>query len=800
MALLRNLWCRMQAREKGSRPSLMRAVTQPAQRKNGKRTALASGPFQPKCDRFTVPESILSPASIRMTYFITGFLLLAGFLFWGVGLAVLVTPARYGRFALIFAAPAGIALQSLTVWGGAHSWLKGTDVYGRASLAIPAILLVVAWLYRRGEKAKRRPVFFTALLALMVVQLTVMVVPFALSGRELTTVSIGSLDAPDYGAGARVFQEFAWKDRSGFIGQSEVVSVGVVHNFFDFWLRTNHFTPSALIALNGSILGLKPYQLTSLMTIVLLTATLPMVFWLARAGLRYRMWPSLAVTAIFAFSPINWYAVYQVSPAQIIAANSIALLTWCGLAYWRQGAVLSGGWRWVGLLFISYGLIFGGYNFIIVVSLVPLLAYVGGSTLWSGSWLKLGHWMAVMLGMLVVSGLIYFERGAGVVERLILFNNGFGWAVSVLTPEGWLGFLDGPWLDGYATALRIPVAISASALMVIPLFIGACRKLRVAFLALCIALPVLFGYWYLQLRVASIGASASYEAYKLFAVFYPGMLAAFCYWGNAWWKGSGRVWSAVGLGFLVAVNFAGEWRLFYRLQTPPFVVDEEILALGKIEQMPQIQSVNMRLEDGWARLWANAFLLRKHQFFEITSYEGRGATELKGEWDLLGDFFQYDLSNGDSLHPAAGYTVLKRQSPCFIEADFSSGWAEPVRDDPRPVRRVRWAEGALARVTMKNPQAVPLRITLQASLRAIGLRDCLIKIAGEEVARLKLEKNPQIWTDANLVLPPGETTIEFSSSQPADLVGGRKKQAVTIAVDGIDIRVLGRIDGSAPAQ
>lgn len=737
-----------------------------------------------------------------MTYFITGFLLLAGFLFWGAGLALLIAPARYRRFALIFAAPVGIALQSLTVWIGAHSWLKGTDTYGRASLVIPVVLLLVAWLRGRRVKARSRPVIFGALLALMVVQLATMVVPFALSGRGLTTASIGSFDAPDYGAGARVFQEFAWKDRTGFIGQSEVVSVGVVDNFFDFWLRTNHFTPSALIALNGSILGLKPYQLTGLITIVLLTAALPMVFWLARSGLHYRTWPSLAITAIFAFSPINWYAVYQVSPAQIIAANAIALLTWSGLAYWREGAVLSRSWKWLGLLFISYGLVFGGYNFIIVVSLVPLLAYVGGVTLWTRSWPQLGRWLAVMLGMLVVSGLVYFERGAGVIERLILLNHGYGWAISALTPEGWLGFLDGPWLNGYVPALRLPLAIGSAGLIIISLLVGARRRPGVVFAALCMALPILGGYSYLQLRVAAIGGSASYEAYKLFAVFYPGMLAAFCYWGNAWRKGGGkgRLWSAAGLGVLLAVNFAGEWRLFYRLQAPPFAVGEEMLALGQIEQMPQIQSVNMRLEDGWVRLWANAFLLHKHQFFKVDNYEGRSATALKGEWDLLGDFFRYDLPNGDSLHPAPGYTLLRRQSPCFIEASFSGGWAELVRDDPRPTGRARWVESTSARVTIKNPQAVPLRVTVRVTLRAMGPRDCLVKIAGEEVARLGLVQNPQSWTKADFVILPGETVVEFSSPQPPDWVGGRQKQPVTVAVDGIDIQVLGRIDGSAPAQ
>lgn len=734
-----------------------------------------------------------------MQYFLTAFLLLASFLFWGAGLAAWVTPVRYRRFSLIFAVPAGLALQSLTVWIGAHADLKGTDAYGRLSLVLPVVLLLTAWLWRR--EAWRKSSSFAVLLALMTIQLAVMVLPFALRGDELTTVSIGSHDAADYAAGARVFQEFAWSDHSAFLGQTEVVSVGVVDNFFDFWLRTNHFTPSALIALNGSIFGLKPYQLTGLITIALLTATLPMVFWLARVGLRYRPWPSLGITAIYAFSPINWYAVYQVSPAQIIAANAIALLTWSGLAYWREGAALARCWRWTGLLFAGFGLIFGAYNFMIVVCLVPLVAYVGGLAVWKRLWAQLARWFVVMIGVLVVSGLVYFERGAGVIERLTLFEQGFGWAIALLTPEGWLGLLNGPWLDGFALGWRIPLAVGATALIVVPILCGARRRPLVVWLTLSLSLPILVGYWYLRSRVPA-SDSTSYEAYKLFAVFYPGMLAAYCFWADFGWRSGGvRRWLAgLGLVGLIAANFAGEWRFFYRLLAPPLEVDSAMVALGKIEQMPQVASVNMRLENGWTRLWANAFLLRKPQYFEIHTYEGRKPTALSGQWDLLGDFFQFDLPGDESLHPAPGYTLMRRQSPCFLEAAMGGGWAEMVRDDPRPTRGTRWAAYPDPYLILRNPQPVPLRVTLSVVLRALGNRECQIKVGGVDVAQLNLSREPQTWTKAEIVLPPGETRVDFLTPQPADLVGGRLKRPVTFAIDGFGIRVLGRVVESASAQ
>ena len=79
--------------------------------------------------------------------------------------------------------------------------------------------------------------------------LVLLVLPVAIASRGLTTLSLGSCDAADYAAGARVLMEFARADRTGFLGLTEVVQVHSVDNFFDYWLRLNHFTPSALMAL-----------------------------------------------------------------------------------------------------------------------------------------------------------------------------------------------------------------------------------------------------------------------------------------------------------------------------------------------------------------------------------------------------------------------------------------------------------------------------------------------------------------------------------------------------------------------
>ena len=123
--------------------------------------------------------------------------------------------------------------------------------------------------------------------------------PFTKPPGVLTSAAVGSCDAADYATGARVFKEFSRHDRSGFLGNTDLAGSLPVDNFYDFWLRLNHFSPSALIALHGSLCGRQPYELTSLLGIVLLTLGLPGVFWLARSAFRFGPAGSLAVTSIY---------------------------------------------------------------------------------------------------------------------------------------------------------------------------------------------------------------------------------------------------------------------------------------------------------------------------------------------------------------------------------------------------------------------------------------------------------------------------------------------------------------------
>ena len=274
-------------------------------------------------------------------------------------------------------------------------------------------------------------------------------------------------------------------------------------NFFDYWLRLNHFTPSALMALNGTIFGLAPHQIVSVFTAVCLVLTMPLTFWLARATLRYGPAVSLGLALLYGVNPLTWYAVYHVATGQLLAANGIALLTWAGLAAWRRGVI---GWRGAslgGLLTVGSALLWGSYNFIILVAMAPALTYVVVRAREHGGWSRLGRWCVVVGAAIVAGGGFFWERVAGLGERLQLFRRAeFGWRIPVLSPEGWFGAVATPELEAHSPWVRWLLSALVLGVLAGAVAAGWRRRDRRVLLLTALSLPVLGGYAWLQLRGA----------------------------------------------------------------------------------------------------------------------------------------------------------------------------------------------------------------------------------------------------------------------------------------------------------
>jgi hypothetical protein len=563
-----------------------------------------------------------------MRFQLAAFLVLAHTLFWGLGLAWWAAPRVWRRLWLLLVPLCGWTLQSAVVWVGTWAGLEGTNAYWIGAQLVPFALLVTAV----GAGALLRPgaALRAALPAygILVVAAVTYLLPLALASERLTTQSWGSCDAADYAAGARVFQEFARSDRTGFLGLTEVAGVGSTDNFISFWLRLNHFTPSAVLALTNAVFGFQLHESVGLITVLFVATLAPAAWFAARVGLRLR--PSLAwlVAAASTCGPVMGYAIAHVAMAQVLAAQAVAVLAAVGLGLWRLRCL--GARRFVPILVVVYSLLLGAYNFILLVALAPAVGCLlldWRKKPWLGD---LWRWALALVAPLFLAAVFWWDRSAGIVERFLLFRGtDFGWPVPITTPDALIGFARG--VDLVSLSPVVQVALSGFVVVVIGLAIVRRRRESRLGISLAAAAPVLLGYGYLQLRGSVFGTNASYDAYKILAVFLPLVHAALFVPFDLLVRGR---WRSVGGGGVVlglAMHLTGFTVQFRRA---PYFVTPDLPALQALESRTDIAGLNMRIEDFWTRLWANAFLLRKAQYFEITTYEGRAGGALRGSHDL----------------------------------------------------------------------------------------------------------------------------------------------------------------------
>lgn len=733
-----------------------------------------------------------------MIHFFVAFAVLAHVVFWGAGLAVWVMPWRWRNFWPVLVVPAGLALQSAVVWAGALAGLKGTNSYALGSEVLPLGLLLLAGRRVNGRAAWRDVQRFTWIWGVVFVVLGVLVMPLAWVSKGLTTFSLGSCDAGDYAAGARVLQEFAKDDRSGFLGLKEVVSVQSVDNFFDYWTRLNHFTPSALIAFNGSVLGCQPHELTSLFTMVLLAGSVPVVFWMARALLGLGGRESVVIAALYGLSPLTWYAVGHVAPGQLLAAMAVGLITWSGVALWRARLTRVNAARFAGLLAVGYWILLGSYNFIIVIVLVPAVAYVAGRMCWNRSWACGGRWLAAMLVPLVACGVIFFGRVAGLIERFQLLRTyDFGWKIPALGPDGWLGLVSGPELEPWRAA-RLNTVL-AGCVMLLWIWVGwrAWRQRRAkAWTALAMTLPVLVGYVFLHWRGAVFGTNASYDAYKLFSVFYPVMLPSFCGWVALRWSGKPRDKRSVIAVMLLVVtgNLIGTSMVFSRLSTAPLIVDGELRQLRKLEARAEVTSLNLLVPEMWSRLWAHALLIKKPQYFETHTYEGRLNTPLRGAWDLNGGLISLRLPDGGSERLGAHFSIANTAHPYFLRVRLGEGWYA-LEQLPRSSVRWNWTRGD-ATLRVENPQARPLRVVAHFNARCEEPRELQLWLNGRLMRTVQLTENLDVLRVPEFAVPAGASVLELRLSPARLRPVPAQGRPLGLALYGLEIEV--KRDTDAP--
>jgi hypothetical protein len=347
----------------------------------------------------------------------------------------------------------------------------------------------------------------------------------------------------------------------------------------------------------------------------------------------------------------------------------------------------------------------------------------------------------------------------------------------------------GTGLAGIGEPWRVLAALAVILALVEALRRGAARADDRAFLFLCFTVPVFVGYAYLIWRGGRLGTNASYDAYKLFSVFYPVLLPALCYWATLMVNGSVRMRSALALLALAiaAGNLQAAFSFGRAEKSPPLIVDRDLIAVGRVESLIGVSSLNVRIPDMWPRLWPNGFLLHLPQYFSTHTYEGRRNTPLRGEWDLNGGGTAVVLPDGGSLRLNSEYSLVKNASPYSLRASFGEGWYETERL-PRTSLRWRWS-ASRSSLRLENPQARPLRVVLHLDARSLDGREIEASLGDHLIGSVRIGRDRTVAIFPEVAVPPGMTRIELKSDRPPAFAPGDSRP-LGVAVYGVEVEVL----------
>ena len=725
-------------------------------------------------------------------YFIAAGLILHTY-FWGIGATGLVLPVRWRRWWWAFAPGLGLALQSAVVWIGARTPLSGTASYAWWSELLPLILLWLggrrlglATLRSLARNFWRPPAVL--LVGIMAIAAWFLLSPMAAAGRGVTSSSLGSCDHADYAAGARVLLEFSKDDRIGMLGLSEVTRIGSAEYFFDFWLRLNHFTPSALIAHQSAIFGLEPYRLISVTAVVLLLLNIPLVFFLARVAAGVRVGVALFIAALYAISPLSAYAVHQGGLGQLLAAQGIALLVVITALLFREARSERPLWSWGLMLCAAFWLLAGSYNFILIVCLAQVVPWVLGRALVKRQIQSIKPVALVMSVALLLCIALFWPRFSGIVERFQLFAEyDYGWRVPLLAWDGWLGLVSDVYLE--------PLGSFWQPLLMLGLGAGwlgwlwrAWRQQRLrAVAAAALVLPVILG-WTVLAWASLARTNASYDAFKLISVFYPGLLAGL---GAGLVLSQKNLKSAISTGvMIIVISFnlirANEYRQV--MARPPLRVNKHIVELGKLEARAEVGSINLKISHYWARLWADAFLLRTPHYFAESTYEGRNVTPLRGEWDLKYSLLQVFPSSGADYHELGrNFQLVRPLAISALRAEFGLGW---YAFEHFVTDQWRWTRGT-GQIILTNTQAVPVRARMRLMVQGLHGEDALEVSCDAQLLQAARISSEASWMEpVYLTLPPGASILTLSPAKNNRQQAGVDPRKLGIGLHRLELHLL----------
>ncbi|MBN1594914.1 hypothetical protein JW933_03210 [candidate division FCPU426 bacterium] len=594
---------------------------------------------------------------MAMTFIFYSLLSILICLLSGMGLTIFFSPPALRKYGLFFAPLLGFCFITLLSWHFYRWDMQGTDFYAPIIMALSAgILFTAIWWMRKKRIYYKEFLPTDSILPVSVgiAAFLILSLPVFFGAEAMTSFSLGNNDIADTAAVARYLKEFARSDMTGFLGQAPA---------FKKLADTLIFGSSVITGFISSLLGLQTYQIQNLCIHVFFLFSVFMVYATVKELLQCGNLMAAGAAAIYGMNPMMFYICYHGFLSQMITMPLAMMLFIVSRQY------LAGPQKRIDVQILSMNVLLTWgisitYPHMLFFIYAMIFGYVAIEALQSGKRHKIAHWLATagltLAITAVLSPVMAKEAVAVFMERAMI-------------PAGW--FI--PWLPAvfkYMAArhpklqlfhiLHIMLHIAFLS-FVLWGFISAYRQHRRNFwIALYFAGFVLGGYAVLSF----LGRDeywGGYKSFKWLSFFLPfAIMSCFLIFQKTSMPPRGFE-NRIVLGILAVfiVGCSGASLVFIKqVMPPPLLVTSGLSDLGKIEHDPRIHSVNILGKKYWDILWQTCFLMRKQLYFETSTYRGRVASELRGEWDLIqlsGD--KKDISDSDTIIQINQDYLLKKR-------------------------------------------------------------------------------------------------------------------------------------------
>lgn len=577
---------------------------------------------------------------------------------------MLLCPASLRPYAFYLSPVVGYCFATLMGWYCFRLGLQGTDSYAVFLLVPPAILSVIALTFRKRWAPSMRATLDDDWLKVSAVALSAFLllsIPFFRHG--LISLSVANNDIADVATVARFLKEPAIESSQGFLGQTRVIE-----EMAKAWIFGGPFA----VAWFGSLSSKPPYQMQSASLVVFAVLAIPLVYAIAREWFQYGKRSGRTVALFYGFHAMMVYLVHRGFQGQIFAMTLVLALylIHCKLFPKIDFSRETAGFFALAVL-LNWGLsITYGHMFFLAHAPFTLFAIL--ASIYARDSERAVRWLVfTLLALLATFALSPFRAFTLFLTTASTAIARTGWFVPLIFPDVVLGIVaDRSDLENTHIAVHLALAVLLFSLLLWGL-VRTYRSRPQRFLATSACLiSVYTGYFLLAFLWRTDSGWGGYKSFKFLSFFLPLIVCSWMLWipqfeGPARLT-ENRIRSMALLIFALAVIGSG---VTSSLKTARKcnTVTTDLAALAVIETLPQVESINLRFKDPWDTLWGVYFLMRKRLYFEYSTYAGREASPLIGQWDLWNKLdLPYGMSQLDAVDVAfenGTYVLLRAPTP-----------------------------------------------------------------------------------------------------------------------------------------